>query len=124
MTRDTSETGTGDGPDAGAERAPDGASDPSERVPDRPPRTAIVEALSVRRNALAGIAVGLTLAVVVYLVRVFELLGPNLGTREYPVLGPEGYFLLLGFVLASATALLVATALTVVSAVRLARREV
>ncbi|WP_449272353.1 DUF7536 family protein [Halorarum halophilum] len=117
MTRDTSEAGTGDNPGASAERAPDG-------TPDRPPRTAFLEALSVRRNALAGGVVGLTLAVVVYLVRVFELLGPNLGTREYPVLGPEGYFLLLGFVLASATALLVATALTVVSAVRLARREV
>ncbi|WP_425499730.1 DUF7536 family protein [Halorarum halobium] len=99
--------------------------DPTDdRAPDRPPRAAMLEALSVRRNVLAGLAAGVALALLVYLVRTFELLGPNLETRQYPLLGPEGYFLLLGFVLASATAILVATALTVVSVVRLAREEV
>ena len=77
----------------------------------------------MRRNALVGVAVGVALAALVFVVRTFELLGPNLETRTYPILGPAGYYLLLGFVLASATAILVATALTAVSAVRLARRE-
>ncbi|ESP89279.1 DUF7536 family protein [Candidatus Halobonum tyrrellensis] len=89
--------------------------------PDRPPGGGLLSALSVRRNAAVGLAVGLSLAVGVYAVRVFELLGPFVGSREYPVFGAEGYFLLLAFVLATSTALLVATLLTVVSAVRLAR---
>lgn len=120
MTRDVSEGGAENAPNAGGTSTVDETAD---GAPDRPPRAAMLDALSVRRNALAGVAVGLTLAVTVYLVRVFELLGPNLGAREYPVLGPEGYFLLLGFVLASATTILVTTALTLVTAVRLVRRE-
>jgi hypothetical protein len=52
---------------------------------------------------------------------VLEVIGPFAGTRQYPVLGPEGWFLGLALVLASATALLVAGVLTVVSAYRLAR---
>jgi hypothetical protein len=43
------------------------------------------------------------------------------GTQQYPGIGPEGWFLLLGFVLASATALLVAAILTLVTAYRLTR---
>lgn len=95
--------------------------DPSEGRPDRPPNRGLVAALSVRRNAAVGLGVGVLLAAGVYAVRVFELLGPFVGTREYPVLGAEGYFALLGFVLATSTALLVTTVLTAVSAVRLAR---
>ncbi|QLG64109.1 DUF7536 family protein [Halorarum salinum] len=83
----------------------------------------MLEALSVRRNALVGVGVGLLFALGVYLVRTFELLGPVVETREYPVLGPEGYFVLLAFVLAAAVAILVATGLTVVSLVLLVRRE-
>lgn len=108
---------TRDAPDAGTENG-------SDTSLDRPPRAAMLEALSVRRNALAGAVVGVTLAVGLYLVRVLELLGPFRGTRQFPVLGPEGYYVLLAFVLASATAFLVGTGLTVVTAIRLARREV
>ncbi len=75
----------------------------------------MVAALSVRRNAGVGIAVGLLLAALAYLVRVFELAGPFGGTRQFPVLGETGWFLLLAFVLASSTALLVASLLTVLS---------
>jgi hypothetical protein len=80
-----------------------------------------VQALNVPRNAKLGLAAGVGLALVVYLFRVLELLGPFAGTRQYPVLGPEGWFLLLAAVLASATALLVTAALTLASAYRLAR---
>jgi hypothetical protein len=93
----------------------------SDETPARPPSTGLIEALEVRRNALVGAAVGVALAVLVYLVRVFELIGPVAGTQRYPVIGPEGWFLVLGFVLASATALLVATVLTAVTAYRLTR---
>jgi hypothetical protein len=93
----------------------------SSEVPDRPPGGGLLDALDVRRNALIGVGTGLLLAVGVYLVRVFELLGPTPGTRAYPVVGASGWFLLLGFVLAVTTAMLVTALLTVVSAVRLAR---
>jgi hypothetical protein len=93
----------------------------SDERPARPPSAGLVDALEVRRNALVGVVAGVALAVVVYLVRVFELLGPVGGTQRYPGVGPEGWFLVLGFVLASATALLVATALTLVTAYRLTR---
>jgi hypothetical protein len=82
-----------------------------------------VDALAVRRNATIGILAGLSLAVLVYLVRVFELLGPMGGGRTYPVIGVAGWFLVLGFVLAVTTALLVTTVLTAVTAYRLATDE-
>lgn len=94
---------------------------PAESRPDRPPIAGLVETLSVKRNVTVGAAVGVALALAVYAVRALELLGPVGGTREYPVLGPDGYFLLLAFVLASSTTLLVASVLTVVSAVRALR---
>jgi hypothetical protein len=93
----------------------------SDETPERPPSGGLVRALDVPFNAAIGVAVGLLLALVAYAVRVFELLGPVGGTRQYPGLGPEAYFLLLAVVLASATALLVTVVLTAVSAVRLAR---
>ncbi|WP_144902276.1 DUF7536 family protein [Halobellus captivus] len=93
----------------------------SEEVPDRPPQSGLVRALRVPRNAAIGVGVGVALAVAVYVARVLELFGPFAGTREYPVLGPEGWFLVLAFVLATSTALLVASALTVVEVVRLTR---
>jgi Mg/Co/Ni transporter MgtE len=91
-------------------------------VPNRSPGDGLVAALRVPRNAAVGAAVGATLAAVLYLVRVFELLGPFGGTRRFPVLGPERWFLLLAVVLATTTALLVTALLTLVVAVRLARR--
>ncbi|MFC7136392.1 DUF7536 family protein [Halobaculum litoreum] len=81
----------------------------------------LLDTLSVKRNVLVGVAVGVALAAIVYLVRALELLGPVGGTRTYPVLGADGFFLLLAVVLASATTLLVASVLTVVSAVRAVR---
>ncbi|KAB1197299.1 MULTISPECIES: hypothetical protein [Haloferax] len=93
----------------------------TDDVPERPPAAGLIEALDVPRNAAIGAVVGFGLAVGAYLFRVLELFGPFAGTREYPILGPEGWFLILAFVLASATALLVATVLTVVSAYRLSK---
>jgi len=93
----------------------------SDEVPDRPPQSGLVQALRVPRNAAIGIGVGVALAAVAYLARVLELLGPFAGTREYPVLGPEAWFLVLAFVLATSTALLVTSILTVVETVRRAR---
>lgn len=95
----------------------------SDEPPDRPPASALLRALEVPRNAAVGAAAGAALAAAVYLVRVLELLGPVRGTRRYPVLGPEGWFLMLAAVLAVATTLLVTACLTLVSAYRLARRD-
>lgn len=89
--------------------------------PERPPAVAFAQAIDVKRNVAVGVVVGLTLAVLAYLFRVLELAGPFGGTRQFPVLGESGWFLMLAFVLASSTALLVATALSVISLVRLAR---
>lgn len=117
-------------PDAGATGDADGrdgrdpGNDSAETRPDRPPIAGLVEMLSVERNAFVGLTVGGLLAVGVYLVRALELLGPVGGTREFPVLGADGYFLLLAVVLASATALFVATLLTVAAAVRVLRTPI
>lgn len=99
---------------------PTPAGDAPDR-PERPPGGGLVEALSVRRNAARGAAVGLGVAALAYLVRVLELFGPFAGNREYPVLGPEGWFLLLAFVLFASTTLLATAAFTAASAFRLAR---
>lgn len=90
-------------------------------APERPPVVALAAALELPRNARAGAAVGVALAAGAYLFRVFELAGPVGGTRQYPLLGPEGWFLVLALVLATATALLVTTLLTLVTAYRLVR---
>ena len=93
----------------------------SDEPPARPPGAGLLAALRVRRNATIGVTAGVALAALGYLVRVFELIGPVGGTQRYPVVGPEGWFLVLGFVLASATALLVTTVLTAATAYRLVR---
>ncbi len=95
-------------------------------TPQRPPAGGLVETLRVPRYATIGVSVGVGLAGLVYVVRVFELLGPSTDTPtggDYPVFGEAGWFLLLAAVLAVTTALLVTTVLTAVRAVRLARRE-
>ena len=94
----------------------------TDETPGRPPTRALVDALNVPRNAAVGAVVGLLLAAGAYAFRVFEVAGPFGGTRQYPVLGPEGWFLVLAFVLATTTALLVASLLTLVSAYRVARQ--
>ena len=83
----------------------------------------LLEALSVRRNAAIGAAAGVALALLAYAFRLGRAAGPFTGTRQFPVLGETGWFLLLSFVLASATALLVATLLTLGSLVVLVRKE-
>jgi len=93
----------------------------SDEPPARPPGAGLLDALQVRRNAAIGVGAGVALAALVYLVRVFELIGPVAGSQRYPVVGPEGWFLVLGFVLASATALLVTTVLTAATAYRRTR---
>nr|WP_283102276.1 hypothetical protein [Haloplanus sp. XH21] len=95
----------------------------SDDTPDRPPVAGLLDALRVRRNATIGAVAGVVLAGLGYLVRVFELIGPVAGTQSYPVVGPEGWYLLLSVVLASATALLVTTLLTAATAYRLVGRQ-
>lgn len=80
-----------------------------------------LESLSFYRNVRIGVVAGASLALSLYLVRTLELLGPLIDAREYPLFGPDVWFLLLAFVLAAASALSVAVALTVVEAVREAR---
>lgn len=89
--------------------------------PEAPPLAALAAALHVRRNVIVGAVLGFALGLGAYLVRVLELFGPVAGTREYPVLGVGGWFLLLAFVLAVTSALLIAAVLTVLSAIRLVR---
>ncbi|MFB6296552.1 MAG: hypothetical protein ABEH66_06925 [Halobacteriales archaeon] len=75
-----------------------------------------VEALAVARNAKIGFGVGIVVAAVMYVYRVAELGGPVPGTRGSPAL-----FLMLAVVLAASAGALVTLALTVRSAIRLAR---
>ncbi len=82
----------------------------------------MLDALSVKRNAAIGVAVGLTIATLAYIVRVFELLGPIAGGRRYPVFGPELWFGLLAFVFAAATALGVTLLLTAFNAYTLTQQ--
>lgn len=108
------------------ERVPDedssGQSDTTSRQPDRPPLMTLLEAFGLRRNVKIGAVAGVTLAVAAYLFRVLELWGPFAGTRQYPILGIEGWFLLLAFVLAVTFGMLVAATLTVATAVGRLRR--
>ena len=82
-----------------------------------------MEALGVQRNVGVGLVVGVGVAVVAYAVRVCELFGPVVTTRDYPVFGLEGWFLMLAVVFASATALLVILVLTGVRVARLAKES-
>ena len=87
-------------------------------MPDANRTRELVDVLDVRRNAAIGFGSGVVLAVVAYAFRVGELAGPSADTR-----GSPGLFLLLAFVLATSVGLLVTAALTVRTAVRLARRS-
>ncbi|QWC20759.1 hypothetical protein [Halorubrum sp. 2020YC2] len=83
----------------------------------------LLESLSFYRNVRIGTAVGALLAVLLYLVRTLELLGPVIDARDYPLFGPDVWFLLLAFVLAATSALFVAVVLTIAAAVRGARAD-
>ena len=87
-------------------------------APDRPPTAEFLAALSVVRNVEIGLAVGVALAVLAYVYRVFRLGGPTTDPRGSPLL-----FALLAVTLALAAAALVAVGLTLVSAYRLARES-
>ncbi|WP_422652235.1 DUF7536 family protein [Halorubrum lacusprofundi] len=87
----------------------------------KPPMLVLLESLAFYRNARVGLVVGALFAVLLYGVRALELLGPVIDIRDYPLFGPDVWFLLLAFVLAATFALLVAIGLTVVEAVRGAR---
>lgn len=91
--------------------------DPDNR-PDRPPLVALLESLNIGQNAKRGAVGGLSLAVIAYLFRFLELWGPLADGRQYPVVGPEGWFLLLAFVLAATSAMLITVVLTVSAAVQ------
>jgi hypothetical protein len=119
----TREAADGD-PRGSAEARTGGAS--GERPDDRPERPGVgplVERLRVRRNGLAGAAVGVLAAAGLYAVRVGELLGPFAGRQSFPVIGPEGWFLVLALVLASSTAVIVATLLTLATGYAVVRAE-
>jgi hypothetical protein len=94
----------------------------SQDVPERPPSAGLATALNVPRNAAVGFLTGVLVALGAYLFRVLEVAGPFGGTRQYPVVGPEGWFLMLAVVLAAALGLLVTGVLTAVSAYRLVKR--
>ncbi|WP_425600759.1 DUF7536 family protein [Halorubrum lacusprofundi] len=87
----------------------------------KPPMLVLLESLSFYQNARVGLVVGALFAVLLYAVRTLELLGPVIDTRDYPLFGPDVWFLLLAFVLAATFALLVTIGLTVAEAVRGAR---
>jgi hypothetical protein len=107
-----------------ARETEDGANDPPpDDRPERPGVAPLVERLRVRRNGVAGAAVGALVAALLYAVRVFELLGPFAGRQTFPVVGPEGWFLLLALVFASSTAVIVATLLTLATGYAAVREE-
>ena len=89
--------------------------------PDGAPTGGLLAALAVKRNTVIGLGVGVGVAALAYLVRIFELLGPVGFERTYPIVGPEAWFLLLAIVFASATALGVVVVLTAIRAVRLSK---
>ncbi|MFQ3475463.1 hypothetical protein HKK80_04270 [Halonotius sp. F2-221B] len=89
--------------------------------PDGAPAGGLLAALAVKRNTVIGLGVGVGVAALAYLVRIFELLGPVGFERTYPIVGPEAWFLLLAVVFASATALGVVVVLTAIRAVRLSK---
>lgn len=83
--------------------------------PRRPPVGRLLDVLAVRRNVAVGVAVGAVLAAGLYAFRFLELFGPP------PDRGSPLLFLGLAVVLAVSAAGLVATLLTVATAVRVAR---
>lgn len=89
--------------------------------PDGAATGGLLAALAVKRNTVIGLGVGIGVAAIAYLVRIFELLGPPGFERSYPIVGPEAWFLLLAIVFASATALGVVVVLTAIRAVRLSK---
>jgi hypothetical protein len=90
----------------------------TDDAPDRPPMVQFLQTLNAGRHAKVSAAVGALFAVVIYgFFVVAPVVFPGVPARgRSPLL-----FLLLAFVAAVTTAMLLVTLLTVVSAVRLAR---
>ena len=86
-----------------------------------PPLVQLLRTIEVASAVRRGLLVGAGLAVTLYLIRVFELIGPVAGTRSYPVLGVSGWYAMLALVLAVSVAMLVTAAIVVVRLVRLFR---
>jgi hypothetical protein len=92
---------------------PDRSDEGDESAPS--PAANFLAVLNVRRNALLGAGAGVALAAAVYLYFVaIPLLRPDVPVRDRSPL----LFLSLAFVVAVTTAMLVATVLTTVTAVR------
>lgn len=87
-------------------------------MPDAARTRELARALDLRRNAAIGFGAGAAVAVLAYAFRVGELAGPAADTRGSPAL-----FLVLAFVLAVTVGLVVTAALTVRTAVRVARES-
>jgi hypothetical protein len=77
---------------------------------------AFLDTLNVSRNAKIGLVIGVAFAALIYVVRVFELLGPAQRQVGGPIL-----YLGLAFVLAFGTFVIVTFVLTLVSAYRRTR---
>ncbi|WP_135534828.1 DUF7536 family protein [Halostella pelagica] len=92
----------------------------SEDAPDRPPMVQFMRALNVPRHAKVSAAAGVGFAVVLY--GFFVVVPAVLPGATFRGRSPFLY-LALAFVAAVTSAMLLTTALTVVSAVRLAMRE-
>lgn len=84
-------------------------------APGRPPVDRLLEVLRVRRNVAVGVATGAALSAVLYATRLIEPFGPA------PDRGSPLLFLGLAVVLAVSVAGLVATLLTIVTAVRVVK---
>lgn len=78
---------------------------------------AFLDVLNIVQNAKIAAVLGVGFGALVYVIRVFELLGPA------PDTGGPILFLALAFVLAFGTFVLVTTVLTLVSAYRAVKRE-
>jgi hypothetical protein len=107
----------GSGPNSSVDSEPDADSETAGQ-PTRPPLVALLESLDIGQNATRGAIGGIVIAAGAYLFRFLEVWGPLADGRQYPVVGPEGWFLLLAFVLAATSALLITVGLTVRAAVR------
>lgn len=102
-----------------ADRSDDSDRPAGSDQPVASPTANFLAALNVRRNAVVGLLAGVALAVAVYAYFVaIPVLVPDVPARDRSPL----LYLLLAFVVAATTAMLVATALTGVSAARLSRK--
>jgi hypothetical protein len=87
-----------------------------------PPLVQLLRTIEVGSAVRRGLLAGGGLAIALYLIRVFELIGPVAGTRSYPIVGAAGWYAMLALVLAVSMAMLVTAVIITVRLVRLFRR--